>query len=186
MFKRKELPVKTSDTPSLAAMASAASAPQALTKEPENNNVAPLPGPADATTIPANCVIIGEISASGDIHVNGTVEGKVRSDQTIFLLSQGKVSGEVNADKIVVNGVLTGLCSGREVEINASGLLDGTLECDTLSINKKGRFYGISRPLSGGDESDIKKPVDTLSTGSLTHIPESFLKPKEPSTAQES
>jgi cytoskeletal protein CcmA (bactofilin family) len=100
----------------------------------------------EATVIPSSCHIIGEIKASGDMRINGSINGTITAEKTVYVLREGAVEGEIHAEKVVVDGKVTGTCASATVEINANGLIDGTIESDDFSINKSGRFYGISKP----------------------------------------
>lgn len=124
---------------------------------------------SDTTTIPETCVIEGEIKALGDIHINGAVNGKINSEKTVFVQKSGRVEGEIFANRIEVSGELKGLCRSREVAINANGFLDGTIECESLSVHQSGRFYGQSKPYEQSQLTEelpvkqkITEPVVTL------------------------
>jgi len=108
-------------------------------------NVASVPA-ANLTTIPQTCTIVGEVSAAGDIHITGSVNGKVQSDKTVFVQKNGRVEGEIRAQRAEISGELKGLCRSQEVAINANGFIDGTIECESLSIDQQGKFYGHSKP----------------------------------------
>lgn len=102
--------------------------------------------PDHTTTIPETCAINGEITSQGDIHINGTVTGKINAEKTVFVQKKGRVDGEIYAQRIEISGELKGLCRSREVAINAEGFMDGTVECDSLAVHHQGRFYGVSKP----------------------------------------
>ncbi|MBV4367287.1 bactofilin family protein [Erwinia sp. BNK-24-b] len=100
----------------------------------------------NTATIPETCTIVGEINAVGDIHVNGSVSGKINSEKTVYVQKNGRVDGEIWAQRTEISGELKGLCHSREVAINANGFMDGTIECDSLAVNQLGKFYGQSKP----------------------------------------
>lgn len=100
----------------------------------------------EATIIPPSCHIKGEVNASGDIRISGSVDGTIKAANTVHVLHQGNVEGDIYAEKLVVDGKVTGTCISESVEINAHGYIDGTIESDDLSINKSGHFYGVSKP----------------------------------------
>ncbi|WP_158783926.1 polymer-forming cytoskeletal protein [Pantoea sp. BAV 3049] len=148
MFKRKENIITPTETP-LAPQRS--SEPDEGSLRPDSDfhddfSVADFTTASDTTTIPETCVIDGEIRAVGDIHINGAVNGKINSEKTVFVQKSGRVEGEIFANRIEISGELKGLCRSREVAINANGFLDGTIECESLSVNQNGRFYGLSKP----------------------------------------
>ena len=100
----------------------------------------------EITIVPSSCHIKGEIEATGDIHISGSVTGTITAEKTVHILSKGKVEGDIYAEKVVVDGKVTGTCASDAVEINANGFIDGTIASDNLSINKNGHFYGVSKP----------------------------------------
>ncbi|WP_380180316.1 polymer-forming cytoskeletal protein [Kalamiella sp. sgz302252] len=170
MFKRKENPLQSTPTAPLQYGARPQSAP------PENSNfeetvsaatvvsVANTPA-SGTTTIPDTCTIVGEISAAGDIHITGSVSGKVNSEKTVFVQKDGRVEGEIWAQRTEISGELKGLCCSREVAINANGFMDGTIECESLSINQQGKFYGQSKPYKAEKEPEnnvVKSFVEPL------------------------
>lgn len=149
MFKRKE----SAYQPAPAATTSPLSPPmpEEDISEVDSDFVASvspatLVSESDTTTIPASCVITGEVNAAGDIHINGTVNGKINSEKTVFVQKNGHVDGEIYAQRTEITGTLKGMCCSREVAVNANGFMDGTIECESLSINQQARFYGHSKP----------------------------------------
>lgn len=149
MFKRKEsgyhpAPVITASP--LPASMSEGETPEADSDFIASISSAKVVSESDTTTIPASCVITGEVNAAGDIHINGTVKGKINSEKTVFVQKNGHVEGEIYAQRTEITGTLKGTCCSREVAVNASGFMDGTIECESLSVNQQARFYGHSKP----------------------------------------
>lgn len=102
--------------------------------------------PAAVTTIQQSCTIVGEITAEGDVHINGSVTGKIIAQKTVVLQKQGCVDGEIYAQRTEIGGRLKGLCRSREVAVNAEAVMEGTIECESLAVHPEGRFYGSSLP----------------------------------------
>ena len=133
---------------------------------------------SDTTTIPASCLITGEVNAAGDIYINGTVNGKIHSEKTVFVQKNGHVDGEIHAQRTEITGTLKGTCCSHEVAVNASGFMDGTIECESLSINQQARFYGHSKPWQEPARKDEKEKTVTniigpaLSPGQDFHLRE--------------
>lgn len=113
--------------------------------------------PVNTTTIPETCAIKGEINAEGDVHINGSVTGIINAEKTVFVQKQGRVDGEIFAQRIEISGELKGLCRSREVAINAEGFMDGTVECESLAVHQQGRFYGHSKPWQE-EKPEVLKP----------------------------
>ena len=132
--------------------------------EPIQNNIEEVSAATivekEATIIPSSCHITGEIKASGDMRINGTISGTITAEKTVYVLRQGNVEGDIYAEKVVVDGKVKGTCASVMVEINADGFIDGTIESNDLSINKSGRFYGVSKPMAAKKEPmEREKPV---------------------------
>lgn len=101
---------------------------------------------ASVAVIPETCIIKGELNSTSDIHVNGRIDGIIRSEKTVHILKSGHVEGDIIAFAIAIDGVLNGNCIGGEVSINAQGMVNGQVKSDSLAIHKNGRFYGNSLP----------------------------------------
>jgi cytoskeletal protein CcmA (bactofilin family) len=143
MFKRKE----SNFSASYADTVSAAATPPVDDFE-ESVSVATVvkAAPTNVTTIPDTCAITGEITAQGDVHISGSVTGKIVAEKTVVVQKQGRVDGEIYAQRTEISGELKGLCRSREVAVNAEGFMEGTIECESLAVHHQGRFYGSSVP----------------------------------------
>lgn len=150
MFKRKAQNTAFADTNADINIASSLDSSQVsylgddveLTVKP-SHNVQMSPSVA---VIPETCIIKGELNSTSDIHVNGRIDGIIRSEKTVHILKSGHVEGDIIAYAIAVDGVLNGNCIGGEVSINAQGVVNGQVKSDSLAIHKNGRFYGNSLP----------------------------------------
>ena len=72
---------------------------------------APAPAPRRGRSAPSiisdDLVVHGNLIATGDIQIDGTVEGDVRS-QSLTVGEHATITGEVMADDIVVRGRIVG------------------------------------------------------------------------------
>ncbi|EXU74151.1 bactofilin family protein [Erwinia mallotivora] len=162
MFKRKDniiIPPQSSLPPSSAADAMPESE---IMEHEETVSAVTVHNKSDTTTIPETCLIVGEINAIGDIHINGTVNGVINSEKTVFVQKNGRVDGEVYANRIEISGELKGVCRSHELAVNANGHLDGTIECESLSVNQNGRFYGHSKPYQQEPKEEEKASVQKI------------------------
>lgn len=143
MFKRKENSFNASytDTPT-----TATTPPVDDLEESVSVATVVKAAPGNVTTIPDTCAIVGEITAKGDVHISGSVSGKITAEKTVVVQKQGRVDGEIYAQRTEISGELKGLCHSNEVAVNAEGFMEGTIECESLSVHHQGRFYGSSVP----------------------------------------
>ena len=117
------------------------------------------------TVIAQGCTVNGHIRLSGDIQVDGYVEGKIVCDRSLIISASGRVKGEVTADKIIINGLFDGECYANSVEILPQGKAHGIIHCDDLSIERGGSFLGKTLPTSTEDvislpKGEQKEPVE--------------------------
>ncbi|WP_439524688.1 bactofilin family protein [Marivita sp.] len=120
---------------------------------------APKAKPA-ASILSSDLHITGNLKTTGDINVEGTVEGDIRA----HLLTVGEsatIKGEVVADDVVVNGRVVGRVRGLKVRLTATARVEGDIIHKTIAIESGAHFEGsVQRqddPLNGGKA----KPVPT-------------------------
>ncbi|MEO1424233.1 MAG: polymer-forming cytoskeletal protein, partial [Pseudomonadota bacterium] len=93
---------------------------------------APKPKPAPSV-LSSDLTIKGNLETSGDIQIEGTVEGDIRA----HLLTVGEgatVRGEVVADDLVVNGRVVGRVRGLKVRLTSSARVEGDIIHKTIAI----------------------------------------------------
>ncbi|MEM9043232.1 MAG: polymer-forming cytoskeletal protein [Pseudomonadota bacterium] len=124
---------------------------------------APAPKPSPSL-LSNDLVIKGNISTTGDIQIEGTIEGDVRA----HLLTVGEnavIRGEVVADDVVVNGRVAGRVRGLKVRLTASAKVEGDIVHATIAIESGAHFEGsVQRqedPL--GDAGKAPRPKDDSS-----------------------
>jgi len=77
--------------------------------------------------------VIGNVKTTGDIQVEGTVEGDIRA----HLLTIGEtatINGEVVADDVVINGRVIGRVRGLKVRLTATARVEGDIIHKTIAI----------------------------------------------------
>jgi len=94
-----------------------------------------------ASTLSADLLIKGNIKTTGDIQVEGEVEGDIRA----HLLTVGEgatVRGEVVADDVVVNGRVVGRVRGLKVRLTSTARVEGDIIHKTIAIESGAHFEG--------------------------------------------
>ncbi|QBL08754.1 polymer-forming cytoskeletal family protein [Rheinheimera sp. D18] len=112
---------------------------------------------AVTTVIAQGCTVNGNIRLSGDVQVDGYIEGKVVCDRSLIISASGRVKGEVTADKIIINGIFDGECYANAVEILPQGKAHGVVHCDDLSIERGGSFLGKTLATSSDQVISLPK-----------------------------
>jgi len=142
--------------------------PGAKTGEPEklrNPPEAPMTKPsmdftptapkvkAAVSILSSDLTVVGNLRTTGDIQVEGTVEGDIRA----HLLTVGEsatIRGEIVADDIVVNGRVVGRVRGLKVRLTSTARVEGDIIHKTIAIESGAHFEGsVQRqedPLANG------------------------------------
>lgn len=105
----------------------------------------------------SDLTIKGNVATSGDIQIEGTIEGDVRA----HLLTVGEsatIRGEVIADDVVVNGRVVGRVRGLKVRLTASAQVEGDIVHKTIAIESGAHFEGsVQREEDPLGEAGAKK-----------------------------
>jgi cytoskeletal protein CcmA (bactofilin family) len=94
-----------------------------------------------ASVLSSDLTITGNLRTTGDIVVEGTVEGDIRA----HLLTVGEgatIRGEVVADDVVINGRIVGRVRGLKVRLSSSARVEGDIIHKTIAIESGAHFEG--------------------------------------------
>ena len=116
-------------------------------------------GKAAVSVLSSDLTIVGNLRTTGDIQVEGTVEGDIRA----HLLTVGEsatIRGEIVADDIVVNGRVIGRVRGLKVRLTATARVEGDIIHKTIAIESGAHFEG-----------SVQRQDDPLAQGRITQSP---------------
>jgi cytoskeletal protein CcmA (bactofilin family) len=85
--------------------------------------------------------VIGNIRTSGDINIEGEVEGNIHA----HLLTVGEsatIKGECNGDDVVVHGRVVGKVRGLKVRLTSNARVEGDIIHKTIAIESGAHFDG--------------------------------------------
>jgi len=140
---------------------SAGTAPVGAGAKPDVPSGAPRPKPSPST-LSSDLVIKGNLKTTGDIQIEGVVDGDIRA----HLLTVGEgatVKGEIVADDVVVNGRIIGRVRGLKVRLTATARVEGDIIHKTIAIESGAHFEGsVQRqddPLNTSSAKPTPKPV---------------------------
>ena len=125
-------------------------ADDAPAKAPDTAATTPRPGDfkpstpkakPPASVLSSDLTVTGNMKTTGDIQVEGTVEGDIRA----HLLTVGEgatIKGEVIADDVVVNGRIVGRVRGLKVRLTSTARVEGDIIHKTIAIESGAHFEG--------------------------------------------
>ena len=98
-------------------------------------------------------VIRGEIRAEGDVRLEGTLEGSIRTKSRVIIGGSGVVRADVEAAEILVMGKVNGkLAATRRIELRKGARVEGDLATQSLVIEEGVFFQGKSQMSAPGSE----------------------------------
>ncbi len=144
----------------------AAAAKPPLPKSPAPDFAQPAAKPKPpASVLSSDLTITGNLRTTGDIQIEGTVEGDIRA----HLLTVGEtatIKGEVVADDVVVNGRIIGRVRGLKVRLTSTAKVEGDIIHKTIAIESGAHFEG-----------SVQRADDPLATGAKSAAPQPAPKP---------
>lgn len=95
------------------------------------------------TMVGVDTVVEGNLITKSSVRINGTVNGHVKADGVVVLTKTGVIEGTVEAESIIVAGVVKGNMSIRDkVNVEASGQIYGEIITKKFVIDEESIFQG--------------------------------------------
>ncbi|GAB5445806.1 bactofilin family protein [Gymnodinialimonas sp.] len=170
----------TSDGSASVGSATASGTPSGDTMNKPNTSAATggktKPQPSMLST---DLTIVGNLRTTGDIQVEGTVQGDIRA----HLLTVGEsanIEGEIVADDIVVTGRVVGRVRGLKVRLTSTARVEGDIIHKTIAIESGAHFEGSVQRAEDPLSTGANNPVPTARTPVSTGAPSA---PEAPSSA---
>ncbi len=100
--------------------------------------------------------ITGNLSAVGDIHLDGAVEGDIAC-AALTLGATGRVKGHIAAGKAQIAGQVEGFVNAGELSVEASARILGDMTYDNVSIAVGAQVDGrVSRRATADEVAPLK------------------------------
>ena len=114
-----------------------------------------------AETIVGHSVRIeGDLVSEGDIKVDGSVTGKVKTSQNLFIGPTAKIEADVEAGSATVAGTIIGNMKVKDLlVILQTGYLTGDVDCGKLAIEEGSYFNGKCVMTDASDAGAAEKPT---------------------------
>jgi cytoskeletal protein CcmA (bactofilin family) len=99
--------------------------------------------------------ITGNIGGSGNLHIDGRIEGDVTAS-SLILGTDGYVRGNIVADSAQVSGSVEGTVAARSLVIEATARIVGDLSYDAVSVASGAQVEGRVKRLTRDAEPSLK------------------------------
>ena len=100
---------------------------------------------SETTIVASGAKIEGIFNCQTRLHVDGEIIGQVVSQSIVTIGKQGRISGEITASHLIVNGLFEGSADCDNVEVLAGGKFLGKVSYKELVIEAKAIFEGESK-----------------------------------------
>jgi cytoskeletal protein CcmA (bactofilin family) len=121
-------------------------APPAFAGSPLGRDAPAAPPPqtarkASASQISSDLTIVGNVSSTGDVQIDGTIEGDIRAHM-LTIGEAATISGEILADDVVVHGHIKGRIRGVKIRLTSTARVEGDIIHKTIAIESGAEFEG--------------------------------------------
>ncbi len=106
--------------------------------------------------ISADLKIVGDLSSNGEIHIDGTVDGDIRT-KSLLVGETAHIKGEINAEEVHVHGSINGQIKSRSVNLAKTAHMVGDILHEDLAI-ETGAF------LEGHCKRMVEAPKEAVGT----------------------
>jgi cytoskeletal protein CcmA (bactofilin family) len=113
---------------------------------------------SETTIVASGAKIDGVFNCNSRLHVDGSITGQINSKSIVTIGKSGKISGEIIASRLIINGLFEGDANCDGVEVLAGGKFIGKVISKELMIEAKAQFEGESK-IKKDNETPIKKEL---------------------------
>lgn len=102
------------------------------------------PGRSAPSIISDDLVVIGTLTSTGDIQIDGRVDGDVRS-ASVTIGEKANFQGEIVAEECTIRGRVQGIVRARKVQLSGTCHMEGTILHEALAVEVGAFFEGTCR-----------------------------------------
>lgn len=116
------------------------------------NGRATVSGGGGVNTIDAKTRINGDITAGGNIRIDGTLVGNLNCEALLVIGPQGKIEGDVVCQKAIIEGTFTGnIVVKEELTLEATSNVSGDVKAGKMAVLGGSKVNGTCTvPYTGG------------------------------------
>ena len=108
--------------------------------------------------ISGDLTVTGTLVSNGDIQIDGTIEGDVRS-VGLVIGEKAQIHGEVLAEEMTVRGKVIGRIRARKVLLAATAHVEGDILHEAFAVEAGAFFEGNCRHSDNPLGDDMRKPA---------------------------
>ncbi len=126
------------------------------------------PIPASVNRIAPGTVIKGEININGDIRVEGTINGIVKSKGRLIIGDTGNVEGDISCQNAEIQGIVNGKLTVTEITtLKSTANFIGDIITNKIAIEPGAKFSGTCNMKADPKKEDIKE-IKNVSEKTIT------------------
>jgi cytoskeletal protein CcmA (bactofilin family) len=109
----------------------------------ETSYDAPSSGGGSASIIAAGTTLKGDITSSGDIRIDGTLQGNIHCTAKVVIGANGTVEGDISGQQADIMGKVNGTIKVKELlQLKGGSQVNGNLYATKLQIEPTASFNG--------------------------------------------
>lgn len=148
--------------------------PQASKQQVRGRSSAP-------SIISADLVVHGTLTSTGDIQIDGRVEGDVNSGGLV-IGDKAFIQGDIVAEDVTVRGRISGSIRARKVLLASTCHVEGNILHEAFAVETGAFFEGNCRHSDNPLAEEIRTAIAPKSTAPAPNIAPPAPKPAEPAT----
>ena len=130
--------------------------------------------------VTADVTITGNVSAKGEIQIDGIVEGSVTAEKLV-VGSHATIRGEVTAKDITIKGLVDGPIRGVQVKLDSGCKVTGDIIHSALAVENGAEFEGTIRRSDDPMDAPKRLPAPEVSAKPAAKKPS---KPRAPKASK--
>jgi len=122
--------------------------------------------PSAPSIISENLKVTGNLVSDGDIQMDGTIDGDVRSKR-LTIGHSAVINGAVMGDVVRTAGTVNGEITAKKVELTETAKVTGDIIHESLAIDAGAFVQGLCRRVEG-QKLELAKPGDPVTDATAT------------------
>lgn len=103
----------------------------------------PAPAGNGTTLISSGTTLKGDVSSNGDLRIDGTIIGNIKSTAKIIIGASGVVEGDILGNQADIVGKVTGNVRAKELlQLRGDSVVTGNLYAGKLQVEPSATFNG--------------------------------------------